>query len=118
MTLAKEHCEACRADAPKVDDAQINSLMEQIPGWAVLDRDGIKQLEKSFHFSNFRQALNFANHVGELAEEVQHHPAILLEWGKVTVTWWSHKIRGLHRNDFILAAKTSELETTDSPDTV
>lgn len=111
MKLAEEHCEACSADAPKVEDAQIASLMEQIPGWTVLERAGIKQLEKTFHFGNFRQALTFANCVGELAEAVQHHPAILIEWGKVTVTWWSHKIRGLHHNDFILAAKTSELET-------
>ena len=118
MTLAKEHCEACSVDAPKVDDMQIASLMEQIPGWAVVERDGIKQLEKSFDFGNFRQALSFANQVGELAEKFQHHPAILVEWGKVTVTWWSHKIRGLHRNDFILAAKTSELEPADSPSAV
>jgi 4a-hydroxytetrahydrobiopterin dehydratase len=74
-----------------------------------VEREGIKRLERTFKFKNFVQALAFTNKVGELAEAEGHHPAILTEWGKVTVTWWTHKIRGLHRNDFVMAAKTDRL---------
>ncbi|MCA1789661.1 MAG: 4a-hydroxytetrahydrobiopterin dehydratase [Thioalkalivibrio sp.] len=71
--------------------------------------NGIRQLERVFNCDNFADALVFTNKVGELAESAGHHPAILTEWGRVTVTWWSHKIRGLHRNDYIMAAKTDAL---------
>lgn len=107
-TLSQAHCEACRADAPKVSEAELAELIGQIPDWSVENRDGILQLEKVFPFRNFAQALAFTNAVGALAEAEGHHPALLTEWGKVTVTWWSHKIRGLHRNDFIMAARTDE----------
>ena len=65
--------------------------------------------QQEFKFKNFVQALEFTNQVGRLAEEECHHPALLTEWGRVTVTWWTHKIKGLHRNDFVMAAKTDEL---------
>ncbi|MFB8829389.1 4a-hydroxytetrahydrobiopterin dehydratase [Azotobacter sp. CWF10] len=107
--LSQAHCEACRADAPKVSEEELAELIRQIPDWNVENRDGILQLEKVFLFRNFAQALAFTNAVGTLAEAEGHHPALLTEWGKVTVTWWSHKIRGLHRNDFIMAARTDEL---------
>jgi 4a-hydroxytetrahydrobiopterin dehydratase len=74
----------------------------------VYEKDGIKRLERTFKFKNFVQALEFTNQVGGLAEEEGHHPALLTEWGRVTVTWWTHKIKGLHRNDFIMAAKTDK----------
>ena len=74
-----------------------------------VEEDGIEKLQRHFPFRNFVQALAFSNRVGELAEQEGHHPAILTEYGKVTVTWWTHKIRGLHRNDFICAAKTDAL---------
>ncbi|TNE79866.1 MAG: 4a-hydroxytetrahydrobiopterin dehydratase [Gammaproteobacteria bacterium] len=112
MTLSSEQCEACRADAPKVSVEQENVLLQDIPGWQVIEREGIRQLEQVFKFPDFCEALAFANHVGEIAEAEGHHPALLVEWGQVTVTWWSHKLRGLHRNDFIMAARTSELLTT------
>ena len=63
----------------------------------------------SFAFLDYDQTVNFANSVTKLAEEEDHHPEIIIEWGKVTVSWWSHKINGLHMNDFICAAKTDEL---------
>ncbi|MDV7211956.1 4a-hydroxytetrahydrobiopterin dehydratase [Azotobacter beijerinckii] len=107
--LSQAHCEACRADAPKVSEAELAELIGQIPDWNVENRDGILQLEKVFPFRNFAQALAFTNAVGALAEAEGHHPALLTEWGKVTVTWWSHKIRGLHRNDFVMAARTDEV---------
>ena len=109
MTIAKESCEACRADAPTVTPAEEQSLLEELTGWAIEERDGIRQLEQCFTFGNFVDAMTFANRVGDEAESVGHHPSLLVEWGKVTVTWWSHKIRGLHRNDFIMAARTSDL---------
>ena len=105
-TLAREKCTACRADAPKVTEAEIAQLQPQIPEWKIVERDGIPRLERVYKLNDFVQALAFTQRVGELAEEEGHHPAILTEWGKVTVTWWTHAIRNLHRNDFIMAAKT------------
>lgn len=108
MKLSEQVCEACRADAPRVSDDELKALLREIPDWAPVVRDGILQLERAFTFSDFAQALAFTNKVGALAEEAGHHPAILTEWGKVTVTWWTHKIKGLHKSDFILAARTDE----------
>ena len=107
--LTQEKCVACRADAPKVTDAEIAELRPRIPEWELAERDGIPRLERMFRFKNFAEALAFNVRVGELAEGEGHHPAILTEWGRVTVSWWTHKIRGLHRNDFIMAAKTDQL---------
>ena len=107
--LSEQQCEACRADAPRVEEDELRELIGEIPDWNVEVRDGIMQLERAFKFKNFRAALAFTNQVGELAEAHGHHPAILTEWGKVTVTWWTHKIKGLHRNDFIMAARTDLL---------
>jgi 4a-hydroxytetrahydrobiopterin dehydratase len=102
-------CIACHKGEPTVTDAEIAELHPQVPSWQIVERDGIKRLERIFKFDNFAQALAFTNKVGELAEAEGHHPALLLEWGKVTVQWWTHKIKGLHRNDFIMAAKTDHL---------
>jgi len=109
--LSQEQCQACRADAPKVSDDELKELLSQIPDWNIEVRDGVMQLEKIFAFKNFVDALGFTNRVAEVAEQEGHHPALLTEWGKVTVTWWSHKIRGLHRNDFIMAARTDQAFT-------
>lgn len=108
-TLSAQVCEACRADAPQVSEAELAELIQQIPDWVPVVRDGVMQLEREYTFRNFRQALEFTNKVGALAEAEGHHPGILTEWGKVTVTWWTHAINGLHRNDFICAAKTDAL---------
>jgi len=108
--LTRESCEACRSDAPKVGDQELKDLMREIPDWSVESRDGVMQLEKRFEFRDFAQALAFTNQVGSLAESEGHHPRLATEWGNVLVTWWSHKIRGLHRNDFIMAAKTDRLQ--------
>ena len=107
--LSKGSCEACRIDAPKVTNSEIESLMPQIPSWSILENDDIKRLVCSFAFLDYDQTVNFANSVTKLAEEEDHHPEIIIEWGKVTVSWWSHKIKGLHMNDFICAAKTDKL---------
>jgi len=108
-TLVAMKCVACRAGEPTVTDAEIAEYRPQVPEWQIVEREGIKRLERVFKLKNFVEALAFTNRVGELAEEQGHHPALLTEWGKVTVTWWTHKIKGLHRNDFIAAAKTDRL---------
>ncbi len=107
--LRQEQCTACRADAPRLTQAQLVPLLGDIPEWNLINVDGVQQLQRSFSFKNFVEALRWANAVGELAEQHQHHPSLLVEWGKVTVTWWTHKIKGLHRNDTIMAAKTDAL---------
>jgi 4a-hydroxytetrahydrobiopterin dehydratase len=81
----------------------------------LLERNGIPQLERVYKFKSFIEALAFTNRVGEFAEAEGHHPAILVEWGRVTVTWWTHKIKGLHRNDFVMAARTDQLYTSAAP---
>lgn len=107
--LSRQPCEACRRNAPTVSEAEILLFKPEVPEWQILERNGIMQLERVFTFIDFRQALAFTNRVGGIAEAAGHHPALLTEWGQVTVTWWSHKIQGLHRNDFILAARTDEV---------
>src|SRR5215210_235985 len=107
--LVNERCVACRRDAPRVTEAEIVELKPSIPDWELGERDGIPRLERVFRFPDFKEALAFTQRVGELAEEEGHHPALLTEWGRVTVEWWTHKIRGLHRNDFVMAAKTDAL---------
>jgi 4a-hydroxytetrahydrobiopterin dehydratase len=107
--LTQMKCEVCRSGAPKVSDEEIVEFQKQVPGWVILEREGVKRLERVYKFKNFVEALAFTNRVGEIAEQEGHHPAILTEWGKVGVAWWTHKIGGLHRNDFIMAAKTDEI---------
>lgn len=107
--LERMKCEACQRGAPTVTPEESRELRAQVPDWAIVERDGIQRLERGFDFPDFAQALAFTNAVGAAAEEEGHHPALLTEWGEVTVTWWTHKIRGLHKNDFIMAAKTDAL---------
>ena len=106
--LASNSCEACRIDAPRVSDNEASLLIKEIEGWDVID-EGVKKLKKEFSFSNYSDSVDFSNKVADMAEQEDHHPQIILEWGKVTVIWWSHKIKGLHKNDFICAAKTNNL---------
>lgn len=106
--LAREGCVACRPDSPRMSAAEIEALRREIPEWTVVERERIPRLERVFGFANFVDALAFTNAVGALAEEAGHHPALTTEWGRVTVAWWTHAIAGLHRNDFVMAAKTDE----------
>ncbi len=107
--LNSQHCVACRADAPRLGDDEINSLKPEVPNWEIVEVDGIKHLVRKYTFDNFLMALAFTNQIGEIAESEDHHPALLTEWGSVVVSWWTHKIGGLHRNDFIMAAKTDNI---------
>lgn len=104
--LTREKCVACRRDSPPVTSHDIAELHPQVPDWQLVAEDGIPRLTRSFRFRDFARALAFTNRVGELAEEEGHHPRLVTEWGRVGVAWWTHKIRNLHRNDFIMAAKT------------
>jgi 4a-hydroxytetrahydrobiopterin dehydratase len=104
--LTQMQCVACRAGEPTVTEQELAEYQPQVPQWRIVERDGIERLERVFAFQSFAEALTFTDAVGALAEMEGHHPAILTEWGRVTVTWWTHAIKGLHRNDFIMAAKT------------
>ena len=90
-------------------DAEIEDLLVHVIGWQGIEVDGVKRLEKVFKLKNFVDAVEFTNKIAVIAEEQGHHPLTITEWGRVTVQWWTHKIKGLHKNDFIMAAKTEEL---------
>ena len=105
MTLAREKCVACRSDSPRVTEEDIAELHPTVSEWELTEEDGIPHLERTFKFNDFAEAMSFAAKVGAAADEEDHHPRIIVEWGRANVAWWTHKIRGLHRNDFIMAAK-------------
>lgn len=107
--LAGEKCVACRADAPRISDGDAQGLLKNLPGWSIAVVDDVPRLTRSFTFADFKSALAFADRVGAAAEAEGHHPELLVTWGRVTVGWWTHAIGGLHRNDFVMAAKTSAL---------
>lgn len=91
-----------------MESAQIEQMREQLgEGWEVVENH---HLRKPYKFKNFQEALAFTNRVGELAEEIGHHPEIALGWGRVVLEIWTHKIDGLAESDFIFAAKCDELE--------
>lgn len=107
--LSEKQCSACRGDASPLTSGELDRLLKELPGWAVEEAEGVKQLVQVYKFKDFVQAMAFAQAVGALAEEFGHHPALLIEWGSVKVSWWTHKIKGLHENDAIMAAKTGQL---------
>lgn len=110
--LSEKTCSACRADSPSLSNAEVNAALAQLPEWKVEVVAEVNQLLREYRFKNFVQAMAFTQAVGELAEEYCHHPALLTEWGRVKVSWWTHKIHGLHENDVIMAAKTEQLFRT------
>ena len=107
--LTQETCVPCRGGVPTLTDTEIAGLRPQVPEWQVVEVNGVKRIRGNFKFKDFRQGLEFTVQVGELAEREQHHPDVHLSWGRVVVETWTHKIKGLHQNDFILAAKVDEL---------
>lgn len=116
MTLAGERCVACRRDSLPVADREIAELHSQVSDWQLTEKDGVKRLERTFRFRGFDSGLAFTMRVGEAAEAEGHHPRITVAWGEVAVQWWTHTIRGLHRNDFVMAAKTDQLYGRASPE--
>jgi len=107
--LAKLHCIPCRGDEPPATAEGMDEYRADVPDWELVEEGGVNKLRRSFKFKNFAEALDFTDRVGAAAEEQDHHPTLVTQWGKVTVTWWTHKIGGLHRNDFVMAARTDEL---------
>jgi|SRR5579864_73040 len=106
--LAAKTCVPCRGGVPPLRGAELDALRKQVPDWDVVNEH---HLHRTFKFPDFRQALDFVNRAGALAEEQGHHPDILLAWGKAEVTLWTHKIDGLTESDFIMAAKIDQLQT-------
>lgn len=106
--LSSKTCSACRADSPQATQEQIQQALADLPEWNLVLVDGVRQLQRVYKLKNFTDALKLTLAIGELAEENNHHPSLLTEWGKVTVNWWTHKIKGLHENDLIMAAKTDQ----------
>lgn len=105
--LAQQECVPCKTGVPPLKGRQLSAFASQLkPGWRVVDEH---HLEKEYPFKNFREALDFTNQVGELAEAQNHHPDIYLAWGKVKLTLWTHKIDGLSESDFVFAAKVDDL---------
>lgn len=109
INLAVGKCVACRGGDPSLTDAEIADLMPHVSQWQIVTQDNILRLERVFKLKNFVEALAFTNKVGAIAEEEDHHPLIVVEWGRVTIQWWTHVVKGLHKNDFIMAAKTDEI---------
>ena len=105
----KLQCIPSRGDEPPATAEEIEEYQAEVPDWDLVKEEGVNKLRRSFKFKNFAEALGFTDRVGAAAEEQDHHPTLVTEWGKVTVTWWTHKIGGLHRNDFVMAARTDEL---------
>ena len=105
--LAEKDCVPCKGGMPPLKGAELSKLASQLEsGWQVVKEH---HLEKEYSFKNFREALDFTNKIGELAEAQGHHPDIYLAWGKVKLTIWTHKIDGLTESDFVLAAKADQL---------
>jgi len=92
-----------------LSEHEVSELIKDIPQWQSISEDGAMKLRREYRFKNFVEALAFTNKVGDIAEAEDHHPDILLEWGKATVTWWSHNVKGLTQNDFTMASKTDAL---------
>nr|WP_231701730.1 4a-hydroxytetrahydrobiopterin dehydratase [Halopseudomonas salegens] len=94
-------------------ESDLAILLKEMPGWSLRLIDGVAHLEKVYAFADFAAALAFTNRIGQLAEDVDHHPAILTEYGKVTLSWWSHGLGGVHHNDLIMAARSDQLLNAD-----
>lgn len=107
--LSEMECIPCKGGEPQVTEEEAAELMKQIPDWAMFEEDHIKKLRREYKFKNFDEAIDFTNKIARVAEHQGHHPRIITERGKVTVVWWTHAIKGLHRNDFIMAARTESL---------
>src|SRR3954463_14445245 len=105
--LAEKECVPCKGGTPALKGADLEDFSRKLGGgWKVVNEH---HLEREYKFKNFREALDFTNKVGELAEQQGHHPDIYLAWGKVVLTLWTHKIDGLTESDFIFAAKVDEI---------
>lgn len=108
-TLADDNIVLSKKGDPCLDQDQVQALIGQVPGWIVSHADGVDKLVREFKFSDYLMIIDLAHKIGCMAEQVNHHPVLLVEWGKLTVTWWTHVTGGLHRNDFIMAARCNRV---------
>jgi len=107
--LSQLKCIACRGGDPMLTDAEVAELHPQVSDWQILEVDNINRLQRIFKFKDYIETVAFTNKVAMIAEKEDHHPLLIVEWGKVTVQWWTHVVKGLHKNDFIMAAKADRL---------
>ncbi|MCP5419271.1 MAG: 4a-hydroxytetrahydrobiopterin dehydratase [Gammaproteobacteria bacterium] len=107
MNLSEKSCVPCQGGIPPLAKAEAETMLAQVPGWS-LTQDGAR-LERRFTFRNFASALAFVNQVGRVAEQEDHHPDISFGWGYASIVYYTHKIGGLHENDFVMAAKLNAL---------
>jgi 4a-hydroxytetrahydrobiopterin dehydratase len=107
--LSQQKCVPCEGNVAPVSDEEIAQYQSQIPDWSFKSEDQTRYLERSYTLGNFKDALTLAQRIGEVAEQEQHHPSLIVQWGKLTVQWWTHTINGLHQNDLIMAAKTDQV---------
>ena len=122
MKLHLRHCEPYKLSTPVISEEEAHQLVLGVPGWKRQFHGGVEKLVREFFFISFKDAFTFTAKVANAADREDHHPTVLTEWGKVTVYWWSHRVDGLHVNDFIMAAKTDTIarlamnsESHDSP---
>jgi 4a-hydroxytetrahydrobiopterin dehydratase len=104
--LSQLKCVACRGGDPMLTDDEVAELHPKVPEWEIVEVDGINRLQRIFKFKDYIEAVAFTNKIAMSAEKEDHHPLLIVAWGKVTVQWWTHVVKGLHKNDFIMAAKT------------
>lgn len=109
QSLSELSCEACHAGATLLTTTEIAELLTDISDWDFVVDSHINKLKRVFTTNNYTQSIAFTNAVAELATQINHHPVLIVEYASVTVIWWSHEIQGLHKNDFIMASKTSLL---------
>lgn len=107
--LHNKTCVPCHGGEPLLGQDQIEEYRHEVPEWELVEVKGIQRLRRRFRFPDFGSALAFTLEVGRIAEDQDHHPRIVTQWGSVTVDWWTHAIGGLHQNDFVMAAKTDLL---------
>lgn len=108
MDFSKKHCVPCEGGTPPLTQEKEKEFLKEVPGWQVI-RNGAHKLRRQFKFKDFRQALEFVNRVGDIAERQQHHPDIYFTWGKVQIDLFTHAVGGLSENDFILASKINKI---------
>jgi 4a-hydroxytetrahydrobiopterin dehydratase len=113
--LAEMHCKPVRKEDSPLADTELPKYAAELPGWTLRREGAEPRLECVFRFRDFAGAMAFAVRIGELAEAEDHHPLLQVEWGRVTVSWWTHRIHGLHLNDFIMAAKTDRAYPAEEP---
>ena len=107
--LNQMKCEACDGSGKPLSPNEIQTFMQEVCEWSLIENSGTQKLRRVFNTKNYEKSISFVNAIAQLAESVNHHPLLIVEYSTVTVEWWSHNINGLHKNDFIMAAKTSDL---------